>query len=65
MAARAIISLDDLRRWARVAREEGVSIRGRAEPEGGWTVFVDPAAPRQRDDEDSDLDDRLRSFARK
>lgn len=40
---RALVPLEDLRRWAKVAREEGVSIHGTRAPDGGITIVVNPA----------------------
>jgi hypothetical protein len=62
MAGRAIIREADLRRWARISREEGVAIRGHVEPNGGVTITVNPTTIATRDDGD-DLDNRLRAFA--
>ncbi len=62
MAARsALIPLDDLRRMARVAREEGVDIRAHRATDGGFTfnITVRGNVGGQGGD---DLDDRLAQF---
>lgn len=59
---RAIIREADLRRWARVSREEGVAFRGHVDPNGGFTFALDPFPKAGRNDDD-DLDDRLSRFA--
>lgn len=61
-ARRAIIREADLRRWARVSREEGVAIRGRVEINGSVTITLDPF-PKPTADHDDDFDDRLSRFA--
>lgn len=61
-ARRAIIREADLRRWARVSREEGVAFRGHVDPNGGFTFALDPF-PKASRDVDDDLDDRLAKFA--
>ena len=58
---RALIREADLRRWARVSREEGVSIRGRVAMDGSITISLSPA--KAADDDAGDLDDRLGKFA--
>lgn len=64
MAARAIIHLDELRRWARVARDERVAINGRIEPDGAVTINVTALIDAPIAGED-DLDARLDAFAGK
>lgn len=59
---RALIRESDLRRWARVSREEGVAIRGRVEINGSVTITLDPF-PKPATDHDDDFDDRLSRFA--
>ncbi len=61
-ARRAIIREADLRRWARVSREEGVAIRGRVELNGSVTITLDPF-PKPTADHDDDFDARLSRFA--
>lgn len=58
---RALIRLDDLRRMAQVAREEGVDIRAHRAPDGSFTFNISArgAAAGQGGD---DLDDRLAQF---
>ncbi len=58
---RALIREADLRRWARVSREEGVAFRGHVDPNGGFTFALDPFPTANRDAVD-DLDDRLAKF---
>lgn len=63
MAEKALIREADLRRWARVVREEGVAIHGRVDPLGGITIHMSPAATTTAfDDEDADLRARLDAF---
>ncbi|SCW36907.1 hypothetical protein SAMN02927924_00236 [Sphingobium faniae] len=50
-ARRALIREADLRRWARIARDEGVAIRGSIAPDGTVQVLVEPG--RVRDDGNS------------
>ena len=45
-ARRALIREADLRRWARISREEGVAIRGSFAPDGSVQVIVEPGATR-------------------
>lgn len=60
---RALIPEADLRRWAKVSREEGVSIRGRIDSSGGVTIHIGPMAAAVGGD-DVDLDARLAQFGR-
>ena len=46
VARRALIREADLRRWARVSREEGVAIRGSISPDGTVQVVVEPERSR-------------------
>lgn len=46
-ARRALIREADLRRWARISREEGVAIRGSISPDGTVEVLVEPGRPRE------------------
>ena len=64
MSARAIIHLDELRRWARVARDERVAINGRIEPDGAVTINV-TALSNAIITGDDDLDVRLDAYAGK
>jgi hypothetical protein len=57
---RALMPLEDLRRVARVAREEGVAIRARREIDGAVTFLFDPMGTIPN--EAGDLDDRLAAF---
>lgn len=43
MSRRAAFPESELRRWARVAREEGVAIRGTRDSSGKVTVIINPA----------------------
>lgn len=61
MATKALIREADLRRWARVAREEGVAIHGRIDTLGVVTIHMSPATPAAHD-EDDDLRARLDAF---
>jgi hypothetical protein len=59
MASRApLVREADLRRMAKVAREEGVSIRGRVDAMGGFSFTIDAHAPKSGGD-DVDLDARI------
>lgn len=59
---RAIISTDDLRRMAKVAAEFGVTVNGKIDALGNFTVRVAPSiGPAQNDGDD--FDDRLADFA--
>lgn len=60
---RALIPLDELRRWARVSKEEGVSIQGHLAGDGTVTIELHPAAP-ANDTPQSDLAERLARFGR-
>lgn len=56
---RALVPLDDLRRWAKVAREEGVSVNARRSADGSLTIVVQPASDRRGasgDDLDAEMD---------
>lgn len=61
MASRALIPLEDLRRWAKVAREERVTIHGRVDGKGGISFRMSPAAEGAAE-EANDLDARLDAF---
>lgn len=65
MAARALIRADELRRWARVAREEGVTINGRVDPSGTVTINISVASVNHGEDGSDDFEARLNAFARK
>lgn len=63
MAVRAIIRESDLRRWARISREEQVAIKGRIAINGDVVISVDPFAQQATpQDDDGDLDARLQAF---
>lgn len=65
MASRAALVREaDLRRMAKVAREEGVSIRGRMDVAGGFSFTIDAHTGKPSDD-DGDLDKRLAAFGAK
>lgn len=57
----ALIRLDDLRRMARVAREEGVEIRAHRAPDGGVTFNIAARGVSGGQGGD-DLDARLAQF---
>ena len=61
-ARRALISTDDLRRMAKVAAEYGVSVNGRVDPLGNFSIRIVPAHPGERIGHGDDLDDRLAEF---
>jgi predicted amidohydrolase len=60
---RALIREADLRRMARVVREEGVAFHGQVDGAGRFSFTVTPAAPARATIED-DLDARLEAFGR-
>ncbi len=60
---RALIPLDELRRWARVSKEEGVSIHGHLAGDGTVTIKLHPALP-AIDPPPDDLDERIARFTR-
>lgn len=59
---RALISTDDLRRMAKVAAEYQVSVKGKLDPMGNFTVDIAPVPIAARNDDSDDLDDRLARF---
>lgn len=63
MGTRALIREADLRRWARIAREEGVAIHGHVDPAGGVTIHMSAASSSTSDKRGDDLEDRIASFA--
>lgn len=65
MAARALIRADELRRWARVAREEGVTINGRVDPSGAVTINISVASVSNGEYGSDDFEARLNAFAGK
>lgn len=54
------MSLEDLRRMARVSREEGVAIRATRDMDGAFTIHFDPKSAKLNDSDD--LDDRIASY---
>lgn len=58
---RALLAASDLRRMARVAREEGVSFRGRVDALGGLTFTISPILAHVVESED-DLDTRIEAY---
>lgn len=42
MSRRAIVPEADLRRWAKIARTEGVAIRGDVAPDGSVSISINP-----------------------
>lgn len=54
MSKRATFPESELRRWARIARAEGVAIRGTRDAQGSVTVVIDPAANPARQDNSFD-----------
>ncbi|SLK06575.1 hypothetical protein [Novosphingobium mathurense] len=59
--SRSLIRESDLRRFARISSEEGVTIRSRLDPDGGVTITINPAAAAPAIASDS-LDARLDAF---
>lgn len=57
---RALMPLEDMRRIARVVREEGVAIRARREMDGAVTFLFEPKNAVTGDA--GDLDERLAAF---
>jgi hypothetical protein len=65
MTARAVIRESELRRWARISREQGVAIRGRIEG-NSVTITIDPAGyARDRDDDACRFEEQMQRFLRK
>ena len=62
---RAIISTADLRRIARVARDEGVAFDCRIDPTGSLAFSIQPLSAANSATKGDDLDARLAEFARK
>jgi hypothetical protein len=58
---RALILEADLRRFARISSQEGVTIRSRLDPDGGVTIIINPAAGSAGTGTDT-LDARLEAF---
>lgn len=63
MGVRALIREADLRRWARIAREEGVAIHGHVDPAGGVTIHMSAVPSATPDKTGDDLEDRIAAFA--
>ncbi|MCI4653882.1 hypothetical protein [Sphingomonas aquatilis] len=63
MGARALIREADLRRWAKIAREEGVAIHGHVDPTGGVTIRMSAAPKIIPEKTGDDLEDRVAAFA--
>lgn len=61
MAVRALIREADLRRWARIAREERVTIHSHIDGKGGVTIQM-TAVELSLPTDPSDLDARLDAF---
>lgn len=61
MAVRALIREADLQRWARIAREERVTIHGRIDSHGGVTIQM-TAVELSLSTDPGDLDARLDAF---
>lgn len=62
MATKALIREADLRRWARVAREEGVAIHGRVDALGCVTIHLTPTTTAAPDDDNAEFRARLGGF---
>ncbi|WP_294204724.1 hypothetical protein [uncultured Sphingomonas sp.] len=62
MAGRALIREADLRRWAKIAREEHVTIHGRLDAQGGVSIHMTPATFTAIETTSRDLDARLDEF---
>lgn len=58
---RAVIREADLRRFARISSQEGVTIHSRVDPDGGITITINPASPVVGFRSDN-LDARLAAF---
>ncbi|MEJ2410808.1 MAG: hypothetical protein P8Y58_17130 [Novosphingobium sp.] len=59
---RALIREADLRRFARISSQEGVTIHSRLDPDGGITITIDPGSE-AASVRSGDLDSRLAVFA--
>lgn len=64
-ARRALIPAADLRRLARIARDEGVALDCRLDPAGGFSFTVSPVSTPIPAAGGDDLDLRLAEFARR
>ncbi len=62
VSRRALIRLDELRRMARVVRDEGVTFQGRVDPLGAFSFTLSPANVSTLPDDDDDLDRRIDEF---
>jgi hypothetical protein len=58
---RALVHEADMRRWAKIAREEGVAVRCKIEPNGARTILIDPPGARKAAGDD-DLDAAMGGF---
>lgn len=64
MTRRALIRMDELRRMARVVRDEGVTFKGCVDPLGSFTFTLAPATVVAPPSEEDDLDRRIEEFGR-
>lgn len=64
MSRRAPIRLDELRRMARVVRDEGVTFKGRVDPLGAFSFALALATSATSGDDEDDLDRRIDEFGR-
>lgn len=64
VSRRALIPVADLRRWARVSREEGVAIHGLLNADG-VSITVSPLDPLADHGDDDDFDAKTAQFLRR
>lgn len=64
-ARRALVPESELKRWAKVSLEMGVTIRHQVSVDGAVTLTVAPRGPENDSGSDDDIDDRLNRFASK
>jgi hypothetical protein len=59
MTRRALVPMDELRRWAKVSCELGVAVTGHINPGGGATIVISPlsaASSASNDEFDNAMD---------
>lgn len=58
-------NLADLRKWAKVVREERVTFNGKLDPLGNLQIALSPFTDSLANDSDDDLADRLERFGKR
>lgn len=64
-ARRTLFRESDMRRLARVAKDECVAVQGHIDPMGGFTFTISPVVKSLESRGGDDLDARLAEFGRK